>query len=426
MTDTSSILSFIILLFLLFISALASGSEAAFFSIGPTEKDTLKQQKNKSSKLVLELLEKPKELLATLLITNNFVNIAIVILTSTILDKLLTFPKDDGTIRFLVEVVGITFLILLLGEVIPKIWSSNNALSMAKAMAKPISIIRNVPPISWLKIFLVNGTNLIQKRARRKGINITTDELEQAIALTKEESTSEEEHKILEGIVKFGNTEVSQIMQSRIQIIGIDENTPFNKVLDTILESGYSRIPVYEKNLDKIKGILYAKDLIPYLNKDDFNWGKKLQPPLFIPENKKIDDLLKDFQNLKMHMALVVDEYGGTCGLVTLEDVLEEIVGDITDEFDDQEIIYTRINDSTYLFEGRTTLMDFYKILNIDGKNIDEVKGEAETIGGLIVETVGRIPMNNESIEIDNLRLIVESSDKKRVKMIKAIKKQGK
>jgi putative hemolysin len=426
MTDTSYILSFLTLILLLFISALASGSEAAFFSIGPTEKDTLKQQKNKSSKLVLELLEKPKELLATLLITNNFVNIAIVILTSTLLDKLLTFSEDDETIRFLIEVVGITLLILLLGEVIPKIWSSNNPLSMANAMAKPISLIRNIPPISWLKIFLVNGTNLIQKRAKRKGINITTDELEQALALTKEESTSEEEHKILEGIVKFGNTEVSQIMQSRIQIIGIDENTPFNKVLDTILESGYSRIPVYEKNLDKIKGILYAKDLIPYLNKDDFNWGKKLQTPLFIPENKKIDDLLKDFQNLKMHMALVVDEYGGTCGLVTLEDVLEEIVGDITDEFDDQEIIYTRINDSTYLFEGRTTLMDFYKILNIDGKHIDAVKGEAETIGGLIVETAGRIPMNNESIEIDNLRLIVESSDKKRVKMIKAIKKQFK
>lgn len=423
MTDTSSILSFIILLLLLFISALASGSEAAFFSIGPTEKDTLKQQKNKSAKLVLELLEKPKELLATLLITNNFVNIAIVILTSTILDKLLVFSEEDDTIRFLIEVVGITFLILLLGEVIPKIWSSNNSLSMANAMAKPISLIRNIPPISWLKMFLVNGTNLIQKRSKRKGINITTDELEQALALTKEESTSDEEQKILEGIVKFGNTEVSQIMQSRIQIIGVDENTPFNKVLDTILESGYSRIPVYEKNLDKIKGILYAKDLIPYLNKDDFNWGRKLQTPLFIPENKKIDDLLKDFQNLKMHMALVVDEYGGTCGLVTLEDVLEEIVGDITDEFDDQEIIYTQINDSTYLFEGRTTLMDFYKILNIDGKNIDAVKGEAETIGGLIVETVGRIPMNNESIEIDNLRLIVESSDKKRVKMIKAIKK---
>jgi putative hemolysin len=423
MTETGSIISFILLFLLLFISALASGSEAAFFSIGPSEKDALKQQKNKSSKLVLELLDKPKELLATLLITNNFVNIAIVILTSTMLDSLLTFSNDDGTIRFLVEVVGITFLILLLGEVIPKIWSSNNALSMAKAMAKPISVLQNIPPISWLKLFLVNGTNLIQRRSKRKGINITTDELEQAIALTKEDSTSEEEHKILEGIVKFGNTEVSQIMQSRIQIIGIEQNTPFNKVLETILESGYSRIPVYDNDLDKIKGILYAKDLIPHLNKVDFNWVNKLQTPLFIPENKKIDDLLKDFQNLKMHMALVVDEYGGTCGLITLEDVLEEIVGDITDEFDDQEIVYTRINETTFLFEGRTALMDFYKIINIDGKKIDAVKGEAETIGGLIVETAGRIPMNNESIEIDNLRLVVESSDKKRVKMIKAIKK---
>jgi gliding motility-associated protein GldE len=416
-----SIFSLFILFVLLFISALASGSEAAFFSIGPSEKEALKHQKSKSAQLVLQLLNNPKELLATLLITNNFVNIAIVILTSAFLDKLLPFSDDERTYRFLIEVVGITFLILLMGEVIPKIWSSNNALSMAKAMAKPINTIRNIPPISWLKLFLVNGTNLIHRRAKRKGISVTTDELEQAIALTKEESTSEEEHKILEGIVKFGNTDVAQIMQSRIQIIGIEKNASFAEVLKTILESGYSRIPVFEKNLDNIKGILYAKDLIPYLNDTNFNWSIKLRSALFIPDNKKIDDLLKDFQNLKMHMALAVDEYGGTCGLVTLEDVLEEIVGDITDEFDDQEIAYTKINPTTFLFEGRTSLMDFYKILNIDGKAIDSEKGEAESLGGLIVEKAGRIPMNNESIQIDNIRFVVESSDKKRVKMIKVI-----
>jgi gliding motility-associated protein GldE len=416
-----SIFSLLILFVLLFVSALASGSEAAFFSIGPAEKEALKQQKSKSAQLVLQLLNNPKELLATLLITNNFVNIAIVILTSTFLDKILPFSADQSTYRFLIEVVGITFLILLIGEVIPKIWSSNNAISMAKAMAKPINTVRNIPPISWLKLFLVNGTNLIQRSAKRKGIKITTDELEQAIALTKEDSTSEEEHKILEGIVKFGNTDVAQIMQSRIQIIGIEKNTSFSEVLDTIIESGYSRIPVFEKNLDNIEGILYAKDLIPYLNAPNFNWNTKLRSALFIPENKKIDDLLKDFQNLKMHMALVVDEYGGTCGLVTLEDVLEEIVGDITDEFDDNEIAYTKINPFTFIFEGRTLLMDFYKIMNIDGKVIDNEKGEAESLGGLIVEKAGRIPMNNESIQIDNMRFIVESSDKKRVKMIKVI-----
>jgi putative hemolysin len=418
-----SIFSLFILLILLFISALASGSEAAFFSIGPSEKEALKQQKSKSAKMVLQLLEKPRELLATLLITNNFVNIAIVILTSTLFDNILPFSNEDRTYRFLIEVVGITFLILLLGEVIPKVWSSNNALLMAKAMAKPINTIRNIPPISWLKIFLVNGTNLIQRRAKRKGISVTTDELEQAIALTKEESTSVEEHKILEGIVKFGSTDVAQIMQSRIQIIGIEENASFTEVLEIILESGYSRIPVYVKNLDTIKGVLYAKDLIPYLNTQDFNWTSKLRTALFIPENKKIDDLLKDFQNLKMHIALVVDEYGGTCGLITLEDVLEEIVGDITDEFDDQEIAYTKINQSTYLFEGRTSLMDFYKIMNIDGKTIDNEKGEAESLGGLIVEKLGRVPMNNEYIQIENFRFIVESSDKKRVKRIKVILK---
>ena len=371
--------------------------------------------------MVLNLLEKPKELLATLLITNNFVNIAIVIFTSTFLNNILPISEENGTLRFLIEVIGITFLILLLGEVIPKIWSSKNALLMAKTMAKPINSLRNIPPISWLKSFLIYGTNAIQKRSKNKGISVTTDELEQAIALTKEESTSEGEHKILEGIVKFGNTEVSQIMQSRIQIIGIEEGTSFPDVLKIILDSGYSRIPVYRKDLDNVNGILYAKDLIPHLQKSEFNWNSKLRPPLFVTENKKIDDLLKDFQNMKMHMALVVDEYGGTCGLITLEDVLEEIVGDITDEFDDNDIVYTRIDNSTYLFEGRTSLMDFCKILNLDIKEFEKFKGEAETIGGLIVEKTGRIPMNNESILIDKIKFIVEASDVKRIKMIKII-----
>jgi gliding motility-associated protein GldE len=416
-----SIFSIFLLLLLLIISALASGSEAAFFSIGPAEKEALKQQKSKSAKLVLNLLEKPKELLATLLITNNFVNIAIVIFTSTFLNNILPISEENGTLRFLIEVIGITFLILLLGEVIPKIWSSKNALLMAKTMAKPINSLRNIPPISWLKSFLIYGTNAIQKRSKNKGISVTTDELEQAIALTKEESTSEGEHKILEGIVKFGNTEVSQIMQSRIQIIGIEEGTSFTEVLKIILDSGYSRIPVYKKDLDNVNGILYAKDLIPHLQKSEFNWNSKLRPPLFITENKKIDDLLKDFQNMKMHMALVVDEYGGTCGLITLEDVLEEIVGDITDEFDDNDIVYTRIDNSTYLFEGRTSLMDFCKILNLDIKDFEKFKGEAETIGGLIVEKTGRIPMNNESIMIDKIKFIVEASDVKRIKMVKII-----
>jgi gliding motility-associated protein GldE len=292
---------------------------------------------------------------------------------------------------------------------------------MAKTMAKPINSLRNIPPISWLKSFLIYGTNAIQKRSKNKGISVTTDELEQAIALTKEESTSEGEHKILEGIVKFGNTEVSQIMQSRIQIIGIEEGTSFPDVLKIILDSGYSRIPVYRKDLDNVNGILYAKDLIPHLQKSEFNWNSKLRPPLFVTENKKIDDLLKDFQNMKMHMALVVDEYGGTCGLITLEDVLEEIVGDITDEFDDNDIVYTRIDNSTYLFEGRTSLMDFCKILNLDIKDFEKFKGEAETIGGLIVEKTGRIPMNNESIIIDKIKFIVEASDVKRIKMVKII-----
>lgn len=419
---SNTILSFIILGILLMFSAMASGSESAFFSLGPNEKEKLKADNSKKSQAVLQLLENPKELLATLLITNNFVNVGVVILSSSILNDLYPITGENDTFRFILEIVGITFAILMIGEVIPKIWSSKNALSVARMMAIPINTLKSIPPISWLKKLLVNGTNFIYRRARKKGVKITTDELEQALALTKEESTSDEEHKILEGIIRFGTTDTRQIMKSRMDVVAIDEETNFQEVLSIILEAGYSRMPVYKDSFDNVIGILYIKDLLPHLSEnDDFKWTELIRKPFFVPENKKIDDLLKEFQEMKMHMAIVVDEYGGSSGVITLEDILEEIVGDITDEFDDDEIVYTKIDHNTYLFEGRTTLVDVYKVLDIDGKEFDQHKGDSETLGGFIVEHAGRILKNNEFIIFDNVKLIVESSDKKRIKMIKTV-----
>lgn len=414
--------SFVVLIVLLCLSALASGSETAFFSLGPNEKDSLKNDTSKSSKTVLKLLETPKELLATLLISNNFINVAIVILSSSILKDLQVYLPANPSLRFLVEVIGITFMLLLIGEVIPKIYASKNSLTIAKLLAFPIMTIKAIPPLSWLKRLLVSGMTVINRKTKRKGIKITTDELEQALALTKEENSSEEEQRILQGIVKFGNTEACQIMKSRMDVVALDEEITADGVLEVILESGYSRIPVFRDSFDNVIGVLYIKDLLPHLNEmNGFNWQTLIRKPLFIPENKKIDDLLKEFQTKKMHMAIVVDEYGGASGLITLEDILEEIVGDITDEFDDDEIVYTKIDDKTYLFEGRTALVDFYKVLEIDGKEFEHQKGDSDTLGGFIVENAGRILKNNEFIVFDNIKLIVDSSDKRRIKMVKTV-----
>jgi gliding motility-associated protein GldE len=419
---SQTMIYFFTLIVLLIFAALASGSESAFFSIGPKEKELLRSQDSRSSKQVLKLLENPKELLAILLITNNFVLVGIAIISSALIELFLGPPNaGNETVRFLIEVVGITFTMLMLGEVIPKIYSSRNSVRMAKLLALPISTLGRIPPISWLKILLVNGTNIIQKKAKKRSVKITSDELEHALALTKEESTSEEEQKILEGIVKFGHTEACQIMRSRMDVIALNEETTYTDVINLILEAGYSRIPVYSGSIDHVTGILYIKDLLPHLAKEDFNWQELIRKPFFIPENKKIDDLLKEFQDKKMHMAVVVDEYGGAAGIVTMEDVLEEIVGDITDEFDEEEIVYTRIDDRTFLFEGRTALVDFYKVTGIDGKQFETMKGDSETIGGFIVESAGRILRNNEFIICDDIKLIVESSDKRRVKMIKVV-----
>ena len=419
----SGVTSLLILLCLIIVSALISGSEAAFFSLSPKDKEELKTDNSKKNKQVNELLDKPKDLLATILITNNFVNVGIVILSSAIMHDAFEGSSIGRTAQFLIEFTTITLVLLLLGEVVPKIYATKRALIFSKFMGKPLYYLNRTPPISWIRSGLVVGTGFIQRRAKKGKVNLSTDELEQALALTKENDTSDEEHKILEGIVKFGSTEVRQIMKSRMDVHAIEINDAFPAVLAEILKCGHSRIPVYEDSFDKVIGILFIKDLLPHLNsKEDVNWQILVRQPFFVTENRKIDDLLKDFQEKKVHIAMVVDEYGGTSGIVTLEDVLEEIVGDITDEFDDDEIVYTKINETTYLFEGKTALVDFLKVMDVAEDELEFDTQVADTIGGLVVEIAGKILKNNEFITLGSIKLVVESSDKKRIKMIKAIK----
>jgi gliding motility-associated protein GldE len=416
------IISIIIIVVLLICSAMVSASEVAFYSLSPHEKDLLKNEDTKSANLAKKLLDKPQELLATILIANNFVNVGIVIVSSSLLSQIYPENIDNKTIRFILEVFLITFIILMIGEVIPKVYATKNGILITKFMAKPLSFFSKIPPFSWLKSFLTNGTNIINRYAKKRTIKISSDELEQALELTKEEATSEEEQKILEGIIKFGNTEVKQIMRSRMEVEAFDESSSFSQILEFILNAGYSRIPIYSKTFDNVIGILYIKDLLPYFDEGpDFEWKKLTRKPFFVPENKKIDDLLKEFQSKKMHMAVVVDEYGGASGIITLEDVLEEIIGEITDEFDEEDIVFQQEDENEYIFEGRTSLIDFYKVLEMDGKEFEALKGDSDSLGGFMIENAGRILRNKEFIRVKNVKLIVESSDKRRIKSIKVI-----
>ena len=419
---TVEIVLLLILCFLILMSALISGSEAAFFSLSPVDKEALKLDDSKKAGYVAKLLDKPKELLATILITNNFVNVGIVILSSALLSKIYDSSSMNEALRFLFEAVLITLVLLLLGEVIPKIYATKNALGFSKMMGRILYFLNKMPPVSWIRAILVSGSGFIQRKFKKRMVDISSDELEAALALTKESDEEDEEHKILEGIVNFGKTEVRQIMKPRMDVHAIEKNATFDEVLSKVLECGHSRIPVFEESFDTITGILFIKDLLPFIGKkENLDWLNLVREPFFVPENKKIDDLLKEFQEKKVHIALVVDEYGGTNGIVTLEDVLEEIVGDITDEFDNDKVIYTKIDDNTYLFEGKTALIDFIKVLDIDEDEFDSKN--AETLGGFIIEEAGKILKNNEYIEVGNLKLIVESSDKRRIKMVKIIQK---
>ena len=415
----------IALIALLVSSALVSGTEVAFFSLSQTDINALSNN-GKEKNIVVSLLEKPRKLLATILITNNFINILIVLLFAALAETLfadfnyqLSLYFFTIPLRFLIEIVLVTFLILLFGEVLPKVYASRNALRFSKKMAKFIQTINLL--LTPFSLPLITLTKWIERKLGSKNSNFSVETLSQALELTSEGATTKDEQKILEGIVNFGNTETVQIMKPRIDVFALSDEETYEVVLDKILKNGYSRNPVYKENIDNIIGVLYAKDLLAHLDKTTFNWQDLVRAPFFVPENKKLDDLLSDFRAKKNHLAIVVDEYGGTSGLVTLEDVIEEIVGDINDEFDVDELFYSKIDENNYIFEGKISIKDFCSVLDDEEEAIfEEEKGESETLAGFILEISGKFPKKGAKINFKNYTFTIEALDKKRIKQIKA------
>jgi putative hemolysin len=414
-------ISLLVMLVLLVSSALISGSEVAFFSIDAKDRETLNSEKDAKSIRVLDQLVKPKKLLATILIANNFINIAIVILSTYIINNIISFGPDEEILNFVITVVVATFLILLVGEVIPKVYATNNSIKLAKFMASPIFVVGKI--CSPLSNVLVRSTSFIDKRIKKSGTEISVNDLDHALEITDIEGVTDEDKKILEGIVKFGETDVKQIMKSRVDVVAFDESNSFNELLPQIIENGYSRIPIFKESFDNVSGVLYVKDLLPHIDSGEFDWTSLLREPFFVPESKKIDDLLRQFQESKVHMAIVVDEYGGTSGIVTLEDVIEEILGEISDEFDDDDIIYSKIDENNYVFEGKISLVDMYKIMDIEGESFEDEKGEADTLAGFLIEKSGKIMKKNERIKFGDYLFEVEAADKRRIKQVKITRK---
>ncbi|MEC3906559.1 gliding motility-associated protein GldE [Tamlana sp. 2201CG12-4] len=423
--DVSVVFSFALLFLLLVCSALISGAEVAFFSLNMGDIQKGLDQKSKRIEIIATLLERPKKLLATILVANNFINIAIVILFAAISDVLFLnitskidfyFFKVD--LVFFIKVFVATFLILLFGEILPKIYASRNNIKFATFMAYPLRFLDVI--FSPISLPMQSVTLGIHNRLGKQKSNISVDQLSQALELTSEEDTTTEEHKILKGIVSFGNTDTKQVMRPRIDIFAINIEQKYIDILPEIISNGYSRIPVYRDSVDTIEGILYVKDLLPHIDKKQFDWTTLLREPFFVPENKKLDDLMTEFQEKKVHLAVVVDEYGGTSGLISLEDIIEEIVGDISDEFDDEDLTYSKLDDHNFVFEGKTALKDFYKIIKAEDDNIfEDNKGEAETIAGFVLEISGSFPKLNSKINFKNYVFTIEAMDKKRIKLIK-------
>lgn len=404
----------ILLVILLILSGFISGSEVALFSLSKTEIES--KSDLKSFKIITNLLEKPNKLLATILVANNLINIAIVILF-TKLGEVLFSAIGSPLIKFFIEIVVATFLILLFGEILPKIYASRNNISFSRIIAYPLSILDII--FSPISLPMQKFSNYIKNKLAIQNSNISINQISHALDLTRPEDTTKQEQKLLKGIVNFGNIDTSEIMRPRIDIFALDSKLKSEEVLKSITRTNHSRIPVYDENLDKIIGVLHIKELLPFLDKKDFQWKKLLRKPLFIPENKKLDDLMLEFQEKKVHLAIVVGEYGGTSGLVTLEDVIEEIVGDISDEFDDDNLLYSRIDDQNYIFDGKTSLHDFCRIIREDKNIFDQYKGDAETIAGFILEISKSFPRKNSKINFMKFIFTVESIDKKRIKQIK-------
>jgi gliding motility-associated protein GldE len=403
---------------LLCLSALISASEVAFFSLSPKSREELGKSSSSLDKIVLRIYDKPKFLLATILIASNLINIGIVLISEIIAKDELDFVSNPIE-AFLIQVVAVTFLILLFAEVIPKVFANQHSLSVARFMSYPISFLEKLLyPLSFL---LITSTSFIDKKVKKKTQHISVEDLSHALELTISADTPDSEKKILKGIVKFGQVNVKQIMTSRMDITAFGYDSPFRKLLEDILASGYSRIPIYKETIDKISGILYAKDLLLYLdNPDDFKWQSLIREPFFIPENKKNDDLLKEFQQKKTHMAVVVDEFGGTSGIVTLEDVIEEIVGEINDEFDDDDLVYSKLDEHNYVFEGKISLIDLSRKLGIESDIFEISSGkETDTLAGFLIEQTGNIPKKGESVRFKDYIFTVESADNRKIKRVK-------
>lgn len=396
-------------------SAFVSASEVAFFALTPTDIDDFSNEDSKRSNRVLKLLEQPERLLATILIANNFVNIAIIILLTYVVNSFFNF-SDSPLTAFLVETVLITFLLLMFGEIMPKIYSSQNARRMALRSALPMMVLTTL--FSPLSKLLMKSTAIVGNHKNHAHNDLSIEQLGEALSLTAD--TPEQDKDMLEGIIRFGNTAVEDIMCPRVDMVDIDIKSSYKEVLRTMVDSGYSRVPVYSGTNDNIRGVLYSKDLLAHIdNGDNFRWQTLIRSAYFVPTSKKIDDLLREFQENKVHLAIVVDEYGGTAGLVTMEDILEEIVGDISDEYDDEQPNYQKIDDHTYVFEGKTLLTDFFRWTDIDEDELENVTEEVETLAGLVLELKGEIPKRGEKISYRHYTFEVVNADKRRIKQIK-------
>lgn len=414
--DTNLIIGFVAIFVLLFLSAIVSGAEVAFFTLSQKDLDETLQKNAYKGKLISNLLERPKKLLSTLLVANNLFNIGVVILFSYV-GRNIFIDVSSPTFRFILEVIVITFLILLFGEVVPKVYATRNNKKFAERVVYPITFLDIL--FSPVSLPMRRITLYLQDKFGKQKNNFSVDQLSQALELTDSDGTSSEEQKILEGIVSFGNTDTKQVMSPRIDVFALEISESFSTICPKIVEKGFSRIPVYRDNIDQIEGVLFVKDLLPHIDKKEFDWTSLIREAFFVPENKKLDNLLKDFQNLKSHLAIVVDEYGGTSGLVSLEDVIEEIVGDISDEFDDEHLNFSQIDDKNYLFEGKINMKDFYRIVDVDEDVFEAHKGEAETLAGFILEILGNFPKKDQKITFENCVFTIETVDKKRVKQIK-------
>lgn len=403
------------ILFLILASAVISGSESAFFSLTNIQLTELSNSKKRYSGLILRLLEKPKKLLATILLTNTFISIAIAIVAGQLIEEM--FPNNPEWVRFTVEIITITFTLVLFGEITPKIYAQQKNVQFAGFVAYPIFFLNQIfQPITYVLVF---STKLIENRLNKQGHNLRLEEMRHAIEITSDASTSIEEKKILKGIVAFSTTNVRQVMTSRVDVCAIDIKHSLSEVLEFINENRYSRIPVQDGNLDTIVGVLFIKDLVPFMHEsDDFDWKLIMRTPYFVPESKMINDLLEEFQIKKTHLAIVVDEYGGTSGIISMEDILEEIVGEIKDEFDDEDIYFTKISDTEYSFNAKTSLNDVIKIMNFHDDVFEEFKGDAETIGGLVVELLHKIPKRGEITTYKSFIFTVESADKKKIRNV--------